>query len=176
MYNKLEDAREISAKINACSRLGESSIALQLCMEIPKIRKKAEALHARYRQMIVSGLKFVTENEKIIGKNFIIINAKDHIKDTMIGTIISILSNSLLYEEGTIIIGMAYYKNKVKVSARNVGNKGRNTREILQNSLEDIKGEVGGHKFAAGCMLNQEDEKLFINNLKKHLEIELIKI
>ena len=57
IFNKLEDAREISAKINACSRLGESEIALQLCLEISKIIKKAEAIHAKYRQRIVSGLK-----------------------------------------------------------------------------------------------------------------------
>src|SRR3989344_5174335 len=32
LYNQLEDAREISAKINACSRSGQSEIALQFCM------------------------------------------------------------------------------------------------------------------------------------------------
>jgi single-stranded-DNA-specific exonuclease len=176
MFNKLEDARELSAKINACSRLGESDTAIQLCMEIPKAVKKAETIHVRYKQKIVSGLKFVTDNENIQGKGYVLINAKDEIEDTVIGTIISIISNSLLYEEGTVIIGMAYYDNKIKVSARNVGNQGRNVREILSNAMDTMGGEVGGHEFAAGCMIHQEKEDEFIDNLKRHLEIELVKI
>ena len=176
MFNKLEDARELSAKINACSRLGESHTAIQLCMEIPKAMKRAETIHVKYRQRIVSGLKYIAENKKIEGKGFAIINAKNEIKDTIIGTVVSILSNSLLYEEGTILIGMAYYGNKIKVSARSVGRKGRNLREVLNTVIEKTGGEVGGHEFAAGCMIQQEKEEEFINNLKKHLEIELVKL
>ena len=176
MFNKLEDAREMSAKINACSRLGESDTAVQLCMEIPKAIKKAELIHAKYRQRIVSGLKFITENKNLRGNGFEIINARDEIKDTIIGTLVSILSNSLLYEEGTILVGMAYYGNKIKVSARSVGKAGRNVREILNTVIEKTGGEVGGHEFAAGCMLRQEKEEEFIENLKKQLEIELVKI
>lgn len=175
-FNKLEDARELSAKINACSKLGESDIALQLCMEIPQAMKKAETIHIKYRQGIVSGLKFISENENMEGNGFVVINAKEKIKDTMIGTIISILSNSVLYKEGTVIIGMAYYQNKIKVSARNVGRIGRNVRNILNQVVKQIGGEVGGHEFAAGCIVKQEKEQEFIKNLKKQLEIELVKI
>lgn len=166
----------MSAKINACSKLGESDTAIQLCMEIPNSVKKAELIHAKYRQRIVSGLRFISENNNLKGKGFEIINARDEVKDTIIGTLVSILSNSLIYEEGTILIGMAYYGNKIKVSARSVGKKGRNVREILNTVIEKTGGEVGGHEFAAGCMLRQEKEKEFIDNLKRQLEIELIKI
>jgi len=176
LFNKLEDARELSAMINACSRLGKSDIAIQLCMEIPEARKKAGIIHARYKQFIISGLKFASETEKIQGKDFIIINAKDKIKDTMTGTIASILSKSSLYEEGTIIINMAYYDDKIKVSGRMVGENGRNIREILKNVVDEIGGEVGGHPFAAGCMISQTKEQEFINLLKKNLEIEIVKI
>ena len=72
-FNKLEDARELSAMINACSRLGKSSIAIQFCMEIPEAKKKAESIHIKYKQFIISGLKFASETEKIIGEGFVII-------------------------------------------------------------------------------------------------------
>ncbi len=177
MFNKIEDARELSAMINACSRLGSPDIAIQLCMENSKAKKKAEAIHVKYKQFIISGLKFASETEKISGKGFVIINAKDQIKDTMVGTIASILSNSSLYEEGTIITTMAYYSNKIKVSSRSVGKNGRNVREVLNNVVLKIGGlEVGGHEFAAGCMIKQEQEQEFIDNLRKNLEIELVKI
>lgn len=175
-FNKLEDARELSAMINACSRLGESETAIQLCMELGKAKKRAELMHTKYKQFIISGLKFASESKKIEGNGFVIINAKDKIKDTMIGTIASILSNSSLYEEGTIITTMAYYEDKIKISARNVGKNGRNIRELLTYVIEKVGGEVGGHEFAAGCMIKQEKEEEFLTHLKKHLEIELVKI
>jgi RecJ-like exonuclease len=175
-FNKVEDARELSAMINACSRLGESEIAVQFCMESLKAKKRAELIHAKYKQFIISGLKFVSESEKIEGNGFVIINAREKIKDTIIGTIASILSNSSLYEEGTIIITMAYYEDKIKVSARSVGKNGRNIREILTQIMEKIGGEVGGHRFAAGCMLKKEKEKEFLDYLRKDFEIELVKI
>jgi single-stranded-DNA-specific exonuclease len=176
LFNKLEDARELSAMINACSRLGESETAIQFCMELSKAKKRAELMHTKYKQFIISGLKSTSESEKIQGNGFVIINAKEKIKDTIIGTIASILSNSSLYEEGTIITTMAYYEDKIKVSSRNVGREGRNVREILNKVVTEIGGEVGGHKFAAGCMVTQKKEKEFIELLKKSLEIEMVKI
>jgi RecJ-like exonuclease len=176
LFGKLEDAREMSAMINACSRSGHSEIAMQFLMEIPEAKKKAEAVYIRYKQYLISALAFAHKTEKIQGKQFIIINARDNIKDTMIGTIASILSNSSLYEEGTIITTMAYDQDKIKVSVRNVGKNGRNVREILRAVIDKIGGEVGGHEFAAGCIIKQEKESDFIDLLKKSLEIEMVKI
>ncbi|MAG79189.1 hypothetical protein CMI40_02330 [Candidatus Pacearchaeota archaeon] len=176
LFNKLEDARELSAMINACSRLGETNIAIQFCMEISKVKKKAESIHAKYKQFLISGLKFVSETKKIEGKGFVIINAKNIIKDTMIGTITSILSNSPLYEDGTIITAMAYYDGKIKISSRNVGRSGKNVREILNRIIEKIGGEVGGHEFAAGGIISRNKEKEFIDSLQKSFEVELVKI
>ena len=81
-----------------------------------------------------------------------------------------------IYEEGTIITTMAYYDNKIKVSARIVGRNGRNAREILNSVIEQVGGEVGGHENAAGCIISKEKENEFLTSLKKNLELELIKI
>jgi len=175
-FNKLEDARELSAMINACSRLGESETALKFCLEIPKSKKRVEEMHARYKQHLISGLNYVYEAPKIEGKGFLIINAQDKIKDTMIGTIASILSNSSLYEDGTAIVTMAYYDDKIKISARNVGKCGKNAREMLNSVVCRIGGEVGGHEHAAGAMIKKEKENEFLDLLKKQLEIEVVKI
>lgn len=176
-FNKLEDARELSATINACSRLGEVGTALKFCLEIPSSKKEAESIYVKYRQHIVSGLKYASETEeKIEGKGYVIINGKNNIKDTMAGTIASILSNSPIYEPGTIIITMAYYDDKIKVSSRNVKRTGRNSREILSDIVEKIGGEVGGHEYAAGCIISQKSEKEFIESIKKAFELEIVKM
>jgi len=175
-FNKLEDARELSAMINACSRLGESETAIQFCMESQKAKKRAELIHAKYKQFIISGLKSATEAERLEGNGFVIINAKEKILDTMTGTIAGILSNSSLYEEGTIITTMAYYEDKIKVSSRGVGRCSRNIREVLNAVVVQVGGEVGGHEAAAGCMIKQEKEREFMDFLKKSLEIEMVKV
>jgi RecJ-like exonuclease len=176
MFNKIEDARDLSAIINACSRSGKPELAIQYCLEIPSSKKDAELTHIKYKQNIITGLNFVYETEKIEGKGFVIINAQNNVKDTMIGTIASIISNSSIYEEGTIIVTMAYYEDKVKVSVRAVGRNCRNLRELLETITNFTGGEIGGHEHAAGCIINKTKEKEFLELLKKNLEIELIKI
>jgi RecJ-like exonuclease len=176
LFNKIEDARELSAVINACSRLGHSELALQVCMEIPEAKKKAEYMHVKYKQKIISGLKCANESVQVAGKGFVIINAKEKIPDTIIGTIASILSNSLVYEEGTIITTMSYYDDKIKVSMRSSGKAQRNLREILNEVIEKTGGNVGGHEQAAGCMIPQAKEDEFLELLQKCLEIEMVKV
>jgi len=175
-FNKLEDARELSAMINACSRLGYYDIALLLCLGNTNSRIRAESIYADYKQHIVSALNYVSNMNKIEGKNYIIINAKKEIKDTIIGTISSILSMSSLYEEGTVIVGMAYCEDKIKISARVAGRNGRNVREILESVTSKIGGECGGHALAAGCLISKDKEKNFLDYLKKALDVELVKV
>lgn len=174
--NRLEDARELSAMINACSRLGNSEIALSLCLSNLKARKQAEEIYAKYKQHLVSALNFAEQN-KIEGKGYIIINAGNKIKDTMIGTVASIISMSEKFRDGTAIVGMSHYdKDKIKVSARIVGRNGRNIREILQNATKDFDCECGGHAVAAGCLIQKKYEKQFLENVGKALELEVVKI
>ena len=175
-FNKLEDARELSALINACSRMDHPNVSLGFCLGNKKYIEEAEKIYIEYKQHLVSALKYVSETEKISGKNYTIINAKDRIKDTIIGTVASIISHSPVYSEGTIIVALAYNENKIKVSARIAGKEGRNVREVLNQIVVPLGGEVGGHPRAAGCLIAKENEAKFIDELQKTLELELVKV
>ncbi|MEM3112930.1 MAG: DHH family phosphoesterase [Candidatus Pacearchaeota archaeon] len=174
-FNRLDDVRQISAMINACSRLGESGTAISFCLQNKKAKERVERIYAEYKQSIVKALDSLPKLKKIEDRNYLIINAEDKIKDTMIGTIASIISNSRNYEEGKAIIAMAYNENKIKVSARMVGKTGKNIREVLNSVVEIVGGEVGGHQAAAGCLIEKNKEMEFVNELKKKLEIEFVK-
>lgn len=175
-FNKLEDARELSAIVNACSRMGSPETAIGFCLGSRDAKKEAERIYLSYKQNIAAAMKYISETSKISGKNYTIINAQDKIKDTIIGTAASIMSFSPLYPEGTVIIAMAYDQDKIKISARLAGRKGRNVREILTKVVIPLKGEVGGHPNAAGGLISRDKESEFIDELKKVLEIELIKV
>lgn len=179
LFNKIEDAREISAIINACSRMGKPEIALLLCLGNNESRKKAERIYIKYRQEIISGLKYIEKNNFIYGKDYVIINAKNNIKDTLIGTLASILSFSPIYKEGTIIITMAYNNDKIKISARIAGriNNSINLKKLMDSTTSLLGGEEsGGHSHAAGCTIKIENEDKFIELIKRHLEFEVIKV
>ena len=178
-FNKIEDARELSAIINACSRMGHTEISLMMCLGIPSARKKAERIYVKYRQHIISGLKYIDQNHKIEGREYVIINAKDNIKDTIIGTMASILSFSSVYKEGTIIVTMAYNEDKIKVSTRMAGRRSKSNRNLknLLDSIVNITGGIsGGHQNAAGCTIDKKQEEEFINLIKRKLDVELVKI
>jgi single-stranded-DNA-specific exonuclease len=175
-FNKKEDAREISALINACSRIGQPNVALGFCLGNKQFKEQAEKIYIEYKQHLVSALKYVSDTEKISGKDYTIINAKNNIKDTIIGTVASIISHSAAYKSGTMIIALAYNEDKIKVSARMVGKEGRNVREVLTQVVQPMGGEVGGHPNAAGCLISKSHEDTFIQELRRVLDIELIKV
>jgi len=74
---------------------------------------------------------------------------------------------------------MAYNNDKIKISARMAGRNPkspRNLKELMESITNLLGGESGGHKQAAGCIINKEDENKFIELIKKKLEYELIKV
>lgn len=176
LFGKLEDAREMSAKINACSRNGSPSIAIAMCLENMDAKKKAESIHVKHKQTLISSLKYAKEMKKIESEGFVIINAKDKIKDTVIGTVMSITASSREYKDGTVLIGMATdnENESIKISARIVGRKGLHLRELLANIMESFEGEVGGHEFAAGCSIKQVDEVRFIEKICQTFEPKIL--
>ncbi|MBU3913251.1 MAG: DHH family phosphoesterase [Nanoarchaeota archaeon] len=176
LSNRLEDAREISAMLNACSRLGFPEVSILLCLGNKEARQKAENIYATYKQHLIAALNYVSSTAKIEGKGYVIINAKDQIKDTIIGTVSSIIANSPVYEEGTIVIGMAYSDDKIKISARISGRDGRNVHKVLSTVTQTIGGECGGHQQAAGALISQDKEQTFLENIKRILEIETVKV
>ncbi len=175
-FNRKEDGREISVLINACSRLGHSDLALSFCLEIQGFYEKAQDIYIKYRKEILEGLKTAESLDKIQGSGFVILNAQEKIKDAIIGTVCSMLSSSNVYERGTVLIGMAYNEDKIKVSARISGEGTKNLKEVLERTVLSIEAEVGGHQKAAGCLIKREDEQKFLEELKRNLEVEVIKI
>jgi len=179
-FSKIEDARELSAIINACSRMDKTETALLFCLGNNNARKKAEKIYVKYRQHIISGLKYINQNGNIKGKEYLIINAKDNIKDTIIGTLASILSFSSVYKPGTVIVAMAYNDNKIKVSTRIAGRNiksSRNLKELVESVIYSLGcGISGGHKQAAGCIIEKEHEDKFIELIKRKLEVEMVKV
>ncbi|MFH1248792.1 MAG: DHH family phosphoesterase [archaeon] len=178
-FNRVEDVRELSTLINACSRLGHSDVALALCLGDTAAKTKAEEVYNSYKYEIIQALNWVAKEKKAESKGLVIINARSNIRDTIIGTVTSILACSGMYDEGTILIGMANQDKNIKVSARISGreNKTINLQKIVTEILKDVGGGGGGgHAKAAGCVIPLEKEQEFIESAKKLIEKESMSI
>jgi len=102
----------------------------------------------------------------------VIINAQDNIISTMIGTMLSMLSKSKEFEDGTLMLGMAQaVDNTTKVSLRVAGNDNKvDLTEIMKEIVERAGGEAGGHMNAAGAVIETENEEIFADAAKDVLK------
>ncbi len=162
----LKDLKEFSTLLNAVGRFNSSSLGISLCLGNEEVRREAFDVLNSYKNEIINSLNwFNSKKETFLSKNIAIINAKDNVKDTVIGTLASIVSKSNIYENGTVIIGLAYTaENEIKISARISGDKDLDLRNLLKNAVAKIGDyPCGGHKIACGALIPKDKEEEFIN-------------
>lgn len=171
------DAREFATLLNACGRMNRASCGIGTCLGIEKDIKMALQTSADYKKEIVFAINWYEENkdnpEKIIkGNNYIIINAKNEIRNTIIGTLASIISKGNDIQENTYIMSLARMEKSTKVSLRSTktDNENLDLREIVKKITEIVGGEAGGHMQAAGALIPIEKEAEFIQEAQKVLE------
>lgn len=171
-----KDAKEFSTLLNACGRLNKPSLGIGTCLGSKETIKEALTISTSYKREIINSLSWFNNNkDKVISeKGFIIINAEENIKDTMIGTMASMIGKSNVYPENTIILALASsLEGHTKASIRKSGFKNDENldlRKIIQILCEGIEGAIcGGHKMAAGALIPPNNEEQFIENAKKRL-------
>ncbi len=167
----ISEAREFSTLLNSCGRMDKASLGIGVCLNDKKMKEKAIRNLIDYKKEISKALRWYEENKGskdiIEEKNFLIINAKSDVLGTVIGTLASILSKS----NGIIdkyILSLARIDAKAtKVSLRYSGKKDVNLKELISKITVKVNGEAGGHKSAAGALIETKDEESFIKEAEK---------
>ena len=105
-----------------------------------------------------------------------IVKAEEHIRDTLIGTINTIVSMSGFYKPSTLLIFMAHtIEGSTKISVRmSQYDFNLNLKEVLGKLVEDFDATLGGHTFAAGAVMPQQHEDPFILKTTEFLENYLL--
>ncbi len=176
-----KDAREFSTLLNSCGRLGKPSIGIGVCLNDQKSKQKAIEVLQQFRVELVTSLNWFHSNrntDAIIEKpNFVIINAENKIRPTIIGTLTSMISSSNLYPDNTILISLAYTPEQdIKISIRISGrNTSINLKQTLNNITQKFGIEAGGHNFAAGSIIPLEKEQEFIKIATQQLTETFLK-
>jgi len=159
------DAREFATLLNACGRLKKYSIGIGALLGNKKLKKEADELMKEYKTDIIKAMKWFYANRDDFekGSSYIIINAHDSVKDTMIGTLSGmVLGNS--GKKNFVVVGMAETSNgKIKVSLR-TNSDNIDLREIVSKIADG-----GGHAKACGATIKKEDEVKFVESIKNEL-------
>ena len=171
------DAKEFATLLNACGRLGRASYGIGACLGDKKIKQQAIRSLTDYKKEIVNALNWYHENkftdDVFWGSKFVIINAKDKVMSTMIGTLASILSKSNVMTNNLFILSMAQaVDGNTKISLRTTNNMdGKlDLRNIIGEIINGIgNSEAGGHQNAAGAVIPTDKENHFIQSAKEVL-------
>ncbi|MBL7050904.1 DHH family phosphoesterase [Candidatus Woesearchaeota archaeon] len=173
----LKDVKEFSTLLNACGRLERASLGIGVCLGDKKSKESAMKSMKNYRREIAISLDWYHSNKNsnniFNGNKFTIINAKDNILASVAGTMASILSKSNEFEDGHYILSMAQMlddntKASMRVAGRNIAEE-VDLRVIIQKIAEEVDGEAGGHKHAAGALFATEYEDKFVDIAKQVL-------
>ena len=166
------DVKEFSTVLNSCGRMGKTGLGVGVCLNDGPSRKEALELLQDYRREIIRGLEWFYAHRGtpyvIEQKGFTLINAEGVVRDTLIGTIASLLSKSHLYPDNTIIMSMAHtLGGETKVSTRLCGfqpSSQIDLRLVIKELVEKSGGYGGGHRLAAGATIPQDKEQLFLTS------------
>ena len=171
------DAKEFATLLNACGRLGRASYGIGACLGDKKIKQQAIRSLGDYKKEIVNALNWYNENkfgdDVFWGNGFVIINAKENVMSTMIGTLASILSKSNVMTNNLFILSMAQaLDGNTKISLRTTNNINGNLdlKSIIEEVINGIgNSESGGHQNAAGAVIPTDKENSFIQTAKEVL-------
>jgi len=169
------DLREFATLLNSCGRLNKYSLGIAACMHDKNLKQAAINVLNEYKKEIIYSLNwFYSNKEKRIElENLVIINAEGHIKDTIIGTLTSMIAKSNLYPENTVIISLAHSADentKISIRCSDCKNKNINLKEFLDSITSKMGFQAGGHRNAAGALIPQEREAEFIELAKSFSE------
>jgi single-stranded-DNA-specific exonuclease len=168
-----KDIKEFSTLLNACGRLDKASLGIGACIGDEKIKKKAISLMVEYKREIVNSIKWYDKHKDSPYVNrdhgYVIINAQDNIRPTIIGTLASIVSKSNDIKEKFIMSMAQIADGTTKVSLRMTGKNNNNIdlKQVVTEITEGIPGcEAGGHANAAGALIPTEFEDDFVSKAK----------
>ena len=166
-------ARELnglSTLLNACGRMGRPYLGIALAMGFRgSVLESALQTLSDYRKTLAGALAKIMEDSGEITRKeggVLFLLGGEAIKDTMIGTVTSIIAKSKFSKEYLMVIGLTKSDAAIKISARLTDNgirAGINLDSLMRKGCGRVGGIGGGHKHAAGGYIPWGEEENFIH-------------
>jgi len=168
--SQLKTSVDFANLLNSTGRLGKEYLGILLAAGVrDDILDETKKLHEERRRILANYLeladRIIRVKDGLIG--VIDFRGKDF-NPRFGGTISSIYSRSIEYQDKIIIVLSEDEKGKVKISARaprELVEKGFNLAEVMKELAKKFNGRGGGHNIAAGATL--ENRKDLVNEIVK---------
>ena len=166
------NAKEFATLLNACGKLGKPSIGLAVCLS-EKFEGAALELLNQYRKEIVDAINWFYQNKNsehiLENEKFILIKTNGFIRETLTGVMASVLSRSNIIDNQKLVIVSSHTSDgKIKFSIR-TNKDNLNLKELLGNLKQNVEIDYGGHKNAAGCFVEKDQEEKFVKCLLEEI-------
>lgn len=169
-YEVISDASLLVRMTNSAGKLGETGLALALCLRDAGAKDQAYQLCLDYQKRIISEMKKAELDIKE-GVSVRYVHSSD---EKIIGALASTIIQYVAPDKPILV--MNDQKGKIKISARG-------TRKLLQNGLDlsvamseaakNVGGVGGGHDIASGAAIPVGTESKFIKDLDAILTEQL---
>lgn len=182
-YSPLRDAKEFSTVLNACGRNGASQIGFQVCLgDRDEYYTRALALLQEHRRNLAEGIQLMSGEGLDEYNHFYFFDAESRIKDSIVGIVAGMLYGSGNVRTNKPIVAFSRHEDgSIKVSARATSELVRNGINLglaLRETCQALGGtaEGGGHRVAAGCRLELDQYKAFLELFDQKLGAQTGKI
>ncbi|RME32066.1 DHH family phosphoesterase [Candidatus Woesearchaeota archaeon] len=161
------DARQVATLLNACGRLEHAELGVAMLLGDAEARQAGKTLLNEYRDTLREAYAWLQTSKDVErGERFVIANARDKVRPSIIGTVCSMATRSGDVGRDVVVVGLARVGGLTKVSLRVNDHSERDVHTLLQSILEGFDAECGGHRVAAGAVIKTEDEARFIERAK----------
>lgn len=172
----LRDAKEYATLLNSCGRHNFTNIGIQVCLgDRDVVYSQALTLLQEHRLLLRNSIEWVKQQGIQDFPSFYFFDAKEFIPESIVGIVAGMLYGSGLIEADKPIIAFANEANGgIKVS-------GRATQQLVEKGIDlgkafkeialelEEKSMGGGHKIAAGCLIQANEKQLFLQRLGEKL-------
>ncbi|MEM0083366.1 MAG: DHH family phosphoesterase, partial [Candidatus Nezhaarchaeales archaeon] len=166
---QLRYAHEFAQLLNACGRLRRHGIGLAIGLgDRGKFLSLAEALFLEYRRRLAQYISLIRSDSSYIRalNNIQVLDLKSIVDERILGSLSSIVVSSYMCDVTKPLISLSYSaQGKIKVSARmheSLSKRSVNLGHIIKLAAEHVGGSGGGHKVAAGGIIPQEAQEVFV--------------
>ncbi len=171
----LRDLRSFATVLNACGRVGAPYIGLFVAQGMRgEFVNRAFDLLSEYRRALMRYLGRFEKGELISRRgSILLVEGEGFVKDTIIGTLVSILSRNT--RGVAFVIGYAETDHEMmKISIRKAASisSGVNLNDVAKKLGEAYGGRGGGHADAAGALIPAQKLKEFLEELIRSLETQ----
>ncbi len=174
-FNGFEDLEEIRSKIHTLLSKKRHDLAIKFLLEIPDSKKEVDSIYIKERQAILSSIKKTFALPKNSQKNYEILFIRNEIPKNHLKYVLKAYqTHCKTKNKKNALFLITETEERCKIFP--VFIKEKKFINTLKKALSEINGDIAEDNEWFEGTIPKDSERLLIESLKKHSEVELVKV